>query len=89
MTAGEGSKLNGSVDLLAEAMRRVVTEAVQEASGPVSTEVKAMRTEMHDMESRLNERIDTTNGNVQGQLAQHREDVADDVRKIVTAARPE
>ena len=49
----DGSKLNGSVDLLATAMRRVVTEAVQEASGPVSTEVKAMRTEMHDMENRF------------------------------------
>ena len=89
MTAGEGSKLNGSMDLLAKALRRVVTEAVEEGSAPVSTEIKALRTEVHDMEGRLNERIDTTNENVQAQLAQHREDVSEDVRKIVTAVRPE
>lgn len=91
MVTDDGSKLNGSVDLLAEAMRRVFGEAVQEAVEPIGTEVKALRTEVRDMrdnmatkadidgvEERLNERIDTTNENMQAQLARHREDVAND-----------
>ena len=88
-SSDEGSKLNGSVDLLAQAMRRAVTQAVQEASGPVRTEVKVMRNEMHDMENQLNKRIDMTNENVQSQLGQHRKDVADDMRQIVKGDRPE
>jgi len=38
------SKLNGSVDLLAEAMRKVFSEAVEEAVNPLTTEVKTLRT---------------------------------------------
>ena len=49
----DAPKLNGSVDLLAKAMRQVFTEAVQGAVEPVKTEVQAMRTEMRDMEERL------------------------------------
>ena len=72
-------RLNGSVSLLADAMRQVFSEAVQGAVEPVATEVKALRTEVHDMEGRLNERIDTTNENVQAQLAQHRKDISEDM----------
>ena len=68
------SKLNGSVELLATAMRKVFTEAVQEGLEPV-------RKDMKDMESRLNTRIDTTNENVQAQLAQNRKDVRSDLRE--------
>lgn len=91
-------KLNGSVDLLAKAMRDVFTESVETAIEPLRTEmrteIRAMRTEMRDMESRLNgridetnARIDTTNQNMQAQFAQHRKDVADDVRKILKEKR--
>ena len=75
------SKLNGSVDLLADAMRQVFSEAVEGAVKPLTTEVKAMRTEMHDMEDRLNKNIDdaskTTNKNVHAQLDEHRKEIND------------
>ena len=80
----DGSKPNGSVDLLAKAMRQVLVEAME----PVTDQVKALRTEVRETVATKDD-IKTTNENVQAQLAQHREDVADDVRKIVTAARPE
>ena len=63
-------RLNGSVVLLAQAMRQVFTEAVDGAVRPLTDEVKALRTEVHDMEDRLNTRIDTTNDNVQAQFAE-------------------
>ena len=65
--------LNGSVDLLARAMRTVFSEAVQGG-------VKSVREDIRDMEGRLKKEIETglkdTNENVQAQLAQHRKDVA-------------
>ena len=65
--------LNGSVNLLADAMRRVFTEAVEGAVDPLRTEMKAMRTDMRDMETRLEAKIDaraeTTDQNVQAQIA--------------------
>ena len=65
--------LNGSVDLLARAMRTVFSDAVQEG-------VKPVREDIRDMEGRLKKEIETglkdTNENVQAQLAQHRKDVA-------------
>ena len=63
-------KMNGSVDLLAQAMRKVFSESVEGAVAPLTTEVKALRTEVHDMEGRLNKRIDTTNANMQAQFAE-------------------
>ena len=73
----EGKGLNGSVNLLADAMRRVFTEAMEGAVDPLRTEMKAMRTEirddMHAMETRLtkhiDEQVDTTNQNVHAQIA--------------------
>jgi uncharacterized protein YPO0396 len=50
-------KLNGSVERLAVAMRDVFTEAVENA-------VEPLRSEMRDMEDRLNKRIDATNKNM-------------------------
>ena len=35
------------------------------------------------MEDRLNTRIDTSNKNVQSQLAQNRKDISSDVRRIL------
>ena len=81
---------NGSVDLLASAMRQVFTEAVEGAVEPINNQMKALRTDMHDMEERLNERIDTglktTNENVQAQLAQHREDVRADIQEALKSS---
>ena len=57
--------LNGSVNLLADAMRKVFTESVENAIEPLTQQVKALRTEVHDMEGHLNKRIDTTNKNMQ------------------------
>ena len=45
----KGDKLNGSVDLLAKAMRQVFSEAVEGAVEPLATEVKALRTEARDI----------------------------------------
>ena len=46
----EDKKLNGSVDLLAQAMRKVFDETV----APLSTEIKAVRTEVCDTEGHTN-----------------------------------
>jgi len=68
----DNSKLNGSVDRLAEALRDVFTEAVQGAVEPVATEVKALRTEVRDirtevkdMEQRLTQSIDDNNKRIE------------------------
>ena len=39
------AKLNGSVDMLAQAMRQVFQEGVEKAVEPIHTEMKALRTE--------------------------------------------
>ncbi len=80
--------LNGSVNLLAQAMRDVFREGVERAVEPLATEMKAMRTDMRDMESRLNERIDTTNQNMQGQLAEQQKKIGaigSNVSKLIKA----
>ena len=71
------AKLTGSVNLLAEAMRRVFSEAVEEATAPLTSDMKAVRAdmkavrvEMKDMETRLNKRIDTINQNMAAQFAE-------------------
>ena len=82
--ADQESKLR-SVGLLAQAMRRVFTEAVEEAVEPVNTGVKALRTEVRDVREEVRdvretmatkEDLETTNKNVQSQLARQRKDVA-------------
>ena len=59
----QSERLNGNYDLLARAMRTVVSEAVQEG-------IKPVREDMRDMEGRLKKEIATglkiTNGNVSG-----------------------
>lgn len=92
--ASDKGGLNGSVNVLADAMRQVFTEAVEKTAEPLQNEMKAMRTDMRDMEGRLNKkidatekrlnkRVDTTNENVQAQLAQHREDVRADIQEAL------
>lgn len=55
--------LNGSVDLLAQAMRAVFQECMESTR-------EGVKEDMSDMESRLSDRIDTTNQNMQGQFAE-------------------
>ena len=76
----DSSKLNGSVDTLARAMRQVFSEAVEGAVEPLREDMKGARDDMHAMEGRLNARIATTNENVQSQLAQHRKGISEDVK---------
>ena len=47
----DSEKLNGSVDLLAKAMRQVFKESVEAAVDPIATQVKALRTETHDLKA--------------------------------------
>ncbi|MCE2522773.1 MAG: hypothetical protein J4F49_06090 [Rhodobacteraceae bacterium] len=67
-------KMNGSVNLLADAMRKVFTEAMEVAVQPVRSDMEGMETRinknMSNMEDRLNQRIDTTNENMQAQFSQ-------------------
>ncbi len=73
------SKLNGSVDLLAKAMRQVFTEAVEEGLVPVREDIKDIRGDI----KKLSDGLDTTNQNMQAQFAQHRKDVSADVRQAL------
>jgi len=61
--------LNDSVNLLADVMRKVFSEAVEGAGETLTTEVKALRTDVSDMEGRLDKRMDSTNENMQTQFA--------------------
>ena len=74
------SQLNCSMGDLADAFRAVISEAVQ----PVSDEVSAIRGEMQAIETRLNQRIDTTNENVQAQLSAHREEANETIREALS-----
>ncbi len=87
MTTG---KLNGSIDLLAKAMRDVFKESLEAGLVPVRKDINDMRENIDDlrenmesMENRLAGQIKTTNENVQAQLAQHRKDIAADVKKLL------
>ncbi|MCY4276291.1 MAG: hypothetical protein OXE81_00400 [Gammaproteobacteria bacterium] len=69
------NNLNGSVELLAEAMRDVFSEGVEQAVKPLNEKFESLRvefgeirTELGEMEDRLNKRIDTTNENMQVQF---------------------
>ncbi len=69
------SNLNGSVDLLANAMRKVFGEAVEGAVNPLTTEVKALRTEVVALRTEVNDKIDTTNENMQAQFAEQQKKI--------------
>jgi len=96
MAKDSKDKMNGSVDLLAKAMRQVFTEAVEDAVEPLREDVKDIRENMTTkddlkaVEGRLDKKIDdgqrTTNENVQAQLAQHRQDIASDVKDALKSS---
>ena len=71
--------LNGSVDMLAKAMRKVFVEAVEEGIQPVSDAVDALSKDV----AGVKKDIKTTNENMQAQLAQNRKDISADVKGIL------
>lgn len=74
-----GSKLNGSVSLLAEAMKEVFNESMESVHAVV-------KEDMTKMESRLLDTIkgytDTTNENMQAQFAELQKQIANLDRKL-------
>ena len=72
----EKNNSKGSTDLLAQAMKRVFKEAVEEGVAPLRGDVGTLR---EDVERGLK----TTNQNVQKQLSQNRKDVAADFKKAL------
>ena len=81
MNGRNTNKLNGSVDLLAQAMRKVFKEATQEAVEPV---IDLIADSEKRLENKIDSAVEATNKNVQAELSQHRKDVAADVKKIVS-----
>ena len=69
---GDAEKLNGSVELLARAMRKVFSEAVEGAAEPLHEDMKGLRTDMQGMSARMATKADikTTNENMQYQFAE-------------------
>lgn len=62
-------------------------EEMAAMEGRLSDRIDATNVRIGHTNERLdqtNERIDTTNQNLQAQLAQHRKDVSEDVRKILS-----
>ena len=77
--------MNGSVDLLAKAMRRVFTEAVEEGVQPIKDAVGGLSKDVDNIRENMatKDDIKTTNKNVQAQLAQSRKDISDDMKKAL------
>lgn len=53
----DANKMNGSMDLLAKAMRQVFTEAVEDAVDPLRTEMKATPAESRDDMNGMAQRV--------------------------------
>ena len=73
-------EINGSADLLAKAIRAVFEETVAVATNPLLEEMGNMEGRIYKhvdgKVDELNDRIDTTNTNMQSQFAQVRKDIA-------------
>ena len=79
MAAKKG--LNGSPDLLAQAMREAFKEVADDAATQAATQaVEPVIGLIADSEKRLEKKIAGVNKNVQAQLAQHRKGVSDDMK---------
>ena len=82
--ANNKEPLNGSVELLARAMREVITDAVTQGIGPLSGQVACIREDLAGVKEEvkiLGVRMDNMESNVQAQLAEHRKQVAADIRR--------
>lgn len=80
-----GTKMNGSVDLLAKAMAQVISEATENAVEPINGRLDSIEGRMATKEDikTLDAKIETTNENVHAQLAQQRKDISQDVQNII------
>ena len=80
-----GTKMNGSVDLLAKAMAQVISEATENAVEPINERLDSIEGRMGSIEGQMatKEDLETTNKNVQAQLAQHRKSTVKDVQNII------
>ena len=80
MTKTKAKNLNGSVELLAQAMHKVFTECMEGVRLTVKEDADAVVDEMGKMENRLKTEIQsgqkTTDTNVQSQLAEQRKEIA-------------
>ena len=76
------SKANGSVNLLGDAMKRVITESLEEVTEPME---RRLNKRIDDTNKKIDEGIKTTNKNVQAQLAQNRKDISSDFKKALKA----
>ena len=72
------NKMNGSVDLLAKALKGVVSEAIEENNDLILTTIKD---DMAAMEGRLNKRIDTTDKNMSEQFAAQAQYISEEIDK--------
>ena len=89
--ASNREPLNGSVELLARAMREVITDAVTQGMVPLSGQVACVREDLAEVKEDLagvkdevkilGVRMDNMESNVQAQLAEHRKQVAADIRR--------
>ncbi len=59
------SKLNGSVEMLAKAMKEVFSEAMESAVEPIHSDLEGIRNNMATKED-----VNTTNVNMQAQFAE-------------------
>ena len=78
------SGLNGATQNLAEAFRGVILEVVE----PLEGKIEALAVGQEDLKQEIKRSADTTNTNVQKQLAAHRKEVAGQLKqneKRVTA----
>ena len=66
------NKLNGSVDLLAQAMRKVFSEAVEAAVEPMHSDLKGIKGDIDGIKGD----IETTNKNMQAQFAEQEEKIS-------------
>ena len=82
----DGAVLNGSVTKLAEAFRDVFLEWSGTTYERVSEDIKEVKEGMVEMESRIkkdvNDHIDTTNQNLQSQLADQEKRLRQDIKNI-------
>ena len=80
-------KLNGSADLLANAIRQVFEEATENGRAAIKEDLQEVKDDMHEIEKNLSSKIDnldrkidttnkTTNENMQAQFAEQEGKIA-------------
>ena len=85
---GENNNSKGSTDILAQAMKRVFKEAVEEGIVPLQKDMGTLREDVEQglqgVREDLERGLQTTNQNVQRQLSEHRKNVASDFKTALS-----